>query len=152
TPGLDTVLVSAWWSGLNVDLDAGDLPGSMTLSFTRDGTTSILAGHEEVAAGATGTRTATGSSGLHASWALVFNANQPPHAPIVTSPATGQTWARNEPNTVAATFSDPDPGDSPSRMVGQVRLAGETEPYYSWDVESPNTTHVIPANELTLGD
>lgn len=80
------------------------------------------------------------------------SANTPPHAPVVTNPTAGQTFARGEPNTVAADFLDPDPGDSPSRMIGQVRLDGQSEPYYTWDVESPNTTHVIPANELVLGD
>lgn len=104
-------------------------------------------------AGASGAKSATASeSAVNGGHQIALREpNNPPHAPTVTSPAPGQTLPRAEPNRITADFNDPDPGDSSSRFRGEVRLSGETTPYYSWNDETPNRFHDIPANELTLG-
>lgn len=112
-------------------------------------------------------RTFGPSSGFSCFWYSTFSAttsrwpelvvtyeltNEPPLAPTITNPAAGQALARGEVNRIGAQFNDPDASDSQSRTVGEIRLAGAAEPYYTWDDETPNEFHDVPANELTIGD
>lgn len=108
----------------------------------------------DTASGATGTATFEASSNTEAcySWTLSLSgANVPPNAPNLVTPVSGANASVDQNLTLDWDFSDPDTGDSQSRSVGEVRIAGGSV-VYSWDESSTSTQRTIPASTLAADD
>lgn len=97
-------------------------------------------------AGASGAK--SGTAGKSTLWigqqVALRPANVPPNAPIPTSPADGATANRLNPIELKATFSDPDPGDSPSASKWRYKLTTAST-WTTVEQGNPLQSYSIPA-------
>lgn len=107
-----------------------------------------------VAAGATGTRTATSSLSQHSIGQLValLNANEAPNAPTPTYPVGGLTIDRTVTNRFTVPFSDPDPGDSQSALELRYRVDGSGAAWTTVTSASPNQYIDVVGGTFTADD
>lgn len=101
-----------------------------------------------------GATTAGGGAASGQNGSVTITYNQPPNAPALTTPTSGNYVDPSLPLTLGWTFSDPDTGDAQTAASVQYRVLGAG----SWTdlqlISTPSTvqTATIPAGMLTAGN
>lgn len=163
SPSGDALLIFAAPMDVYLEGDAVSFSGGLTARiFATQNLTStaaasyvshVIADQPITSAGSTGVRTFTTNRlqrDLDAAAFVLLPQNSPPNAPIPTSPADGADVNRAVAIQLAATFSDPDPADTPSASKWRYRLTSAS----AWTEVTQNNTlqsYSIPAG-LAAGD
>lgn len=127
------------------------IQGDTISAFKNGSSTPFFTTESEIHSGATHHGIGRGPSDTNGQGLDNFSVeidNSPPFAPILTNPAAGQTINRGVTQRFRAQFNDPNSNDYQTSLVGEIRRSSDSVVIYSWDEETPNQYHDVPANTL----